>query len=173
VLEKFNLAIIADQDFENVFDSLMIKDGYKSAQLSGKNCAFLSSNNTIKYNLDIIKKLDIKNIVEITKSKINNEELINEDGIEYMGFLVKGNNKQAYIKNIINCFMTDKAKNDKPKLSEREKEVLGLIAKGYSNKEIAKELFLSEKTVKNHVSNIFKKINVTDRTKAAIYAMEN
>ena len=70
MLEKFNLAIIADQDFENVFDSLMIKDGYKSAQLSGKNCAFLSSNNTIKYNLDIIKKLEIKNIVEITKSKI-------------------------------------------------------------------------------------------------------
>ena len=56
---------------------------------------------------------------------------------------------------------------------DREKEVLELIAKGYSNKDIAKELFLSEKTVKNHVSSIFKKINVTDRTKAAIYAMEN
>ena len=40
-MEKFNLAIIADQDFEDVFDKLMIKDGYKSAQLSGKNCAFL------------------------------------------------------------------------------------------------------------------------------------
>ena len=170
-MEKFNLAIIADPDIEEIFDSLNIKDGYKNAQLCGKNCAFLSSNNTIKYNLEIIKKLEIKNIVEITKSKINNEELLNEDGIDYMGFLVKGNNKQSYIKNVINCFMADKLKSDEPKLSEREKEVLGLIAKGYSNKEIAKELFLSEKTVKNHVSNIFKKINVTDRTKAAIYAI--
>ena len=55
-MEKFNLAIIADQDFEDVFDKLMIKDGYKSAQLSGKDCAFLSANNTIKNNLEIISK---------------------------------------------------------------------------------------------------------------------
>jgi len=170
-LEKFNLAIIADQDFEDIFDKLMIKDGYKSAQLSGKNCAFLSADNT--NNLEIIKKLDIKNIVEITKSQINNENLINEDGIEYVGFLVKGSNKKSYVKSMLTCFINDKSKNTENKLSEREKEVLDLIAKGYTNKEIAKELFLSEKTVKNHVSNIFKKINVTDRTKAAIYAMEN
>lgn len=170
-MEKFNLAIIADQDFEDIFDKLMIKDGYKSAQLSGKNCAFLSADNT--NNLEIIKKLDIKNIVEITKSQINNENLINEDGIEYVGFLVKGSNKKSYVKSMLTCFINDKTKNTESKLSEREKEVLDLIAKGYSNKEIAKELFLSEKTVKNHVSNIFKKINVTDRTKAAIYAMEN
>ena len=172
-MEKFNLAIIADQDFEDVFDKLMIKDGYKSAQLSGKNCAFLSANNTIKNNLEIIKKLDIKNIVEITKSQINNEQLVNEDGIDYVGFLVKGSNKKAYVKSMLTCFLNDKTRKTETKLSEREREVLELIAKGYTNKEIAKELFLSEKTVKNHVSNIFKKINVTDRTKAAIYAMEN
>ncbi len=172
-MEKFNLAIIADQDFEDVFDKLMIKDGYKSAQLSGKDCAFLSANNTIKNNLEIIKKLNIKNIVEITKSQINNENLVNEEGIEYVGFLVKGSNKKSYVKSMLTCFINDKSKKTEDKLSEREKEVLDLIAKGYTNKEIAKELFLSEKTVKNHVSNIFKKINVTDRTKAAIYAMEN
>lgn len=172
-MEKFNLAIIADQDFEDVFDNLMIKDGYKSAQLSGKNCAFLSSSNTMKYNLELIKKLNVKNIVEISKSQINNEELINEEGIEYVGFLVKGSNKKSYVKSMLNCFINEKTKKCEVKLSERETEVLNLIAKGYSNKEIAKELFLSEKTVKNHVSNIFKKINVTDRTKAAIYAMEN
>lgn len=172
-MEKFNLAIIADQDFEDVFDNLMIKDGYKSAQLSGKNCAFLSTNNTIKCNLELIKKLNIKNIVEITKSQINNEELINEEGIDYVGFLVKGSNKKSYVKSMLTCFINEKTKKCEVKLSEREKEVLNLIAKGYTNKEIAKELYLSEKTVKNHVSNIFKKIDVTDRTKAAIYAMEN
>lgn len=170
-MEKFNLAIIADQDFEDIFDKLMIKDGYKSAQLSGKICAFLSADNA--NNLEIIKKLDIKNIVEITKSQINNESLSNEEGIDYVGFLVKGTNKKSYVRSMLTCFINDKSKNTENKLSEREKEVLDLIAKGYSNKEIAKELFLSEKTVKNHVSSIFKKINVTDRTKAAIYAMEN
>lgn len=58
-------------------------------------------------------------------------------------------------------------------LSERELEVLRLIAKGLLNKEIAKTLYISEKTVKNHVSNIFKKLNVSDRTQAAIYALKH
>jgi DNA-binding NarL/FixJ family response regulator len=58
-------------------------------------------------------------------------------------------------------------------LTQREFEVLMLIAEGHNNREIAELLFISEKTVKNHVSNIFKKINVNDRTQAAIYAFKN
>lgn len=58
-------------------------------------------------------------------------------------------------------------------LSKREIQVLELIAEGSFNKEIAEKLFISEKTVKNHVSSIFKKINVSDRTQAAIYAIKN
>ncbi|MCT4621285.1 MAG: response regulator transcription factor [Marinisporobacter sp.] len=61
----------------------------------------------------------------------------------------------------------------KDKLTRREYEVLGLIAEGKNNREIAEDLFISEKTVKNHVSNIFKKINVSDRTQAAIYAYKH
>ncbi|EKU46584.1 response regulator [Staphylococcus massiliensis] len=59
------------------------------------------------------------------------------------------------------------------KLSKREIEVLTEVVKGKTNKEIAETLFVSEKTVKTHVSHIFHKLQVTDRTKAAIYAMEN
>ncbi|WHH59116.1 response regulator transcription factor [Petroclostridium sp. X23] len=58
-------------------------------------------------------------------------------------------------------------------LTQREIEVLELIAEGMLNKEIAAKLYISEKTVKNHVSNIFKKLNVSDRTQAAIYAFKN
>jgi len=58
-------------------------------------------------------------------------------------------------------------------LTRREYDVIKLISKGYNNKEIATELFISEKTVKNHVSNIFKKIKVTDRTQAALYAIKH
>ncbi|QEK11929.1 response regulator transcription factor [Crassaminicella thermophila] len=61
----------------------------------------------------------------------------------------------------------------KDKLTRREYEVLGLIAEGKNNREIAQDLFISEKTVKNHVSNIFKKIDVNDRTQAAIYAYKH
>ena len=48
-----------------------------------------------------------------------------------------------------------------------------IIAEGMINKEIASKLYISEKTVKNHVSNIFKKLNVSDRTQAAIYAIKH
>lgn len=57
-------------------------------------------------------------------------------------------------------------------LTEREKEVLVLIAHGESNRNIARKLFISEKTVKNHITNIFRKLNVEDRTQAAIYAIK-
>jgi NarL family two-component system response regulator LiaR len=55
-------------------------------------------------------------------------------------------------------------------LSERELEVLRLIADGVSNNEIAAQLVISEKTVKSHVSNILSKLHVLDRTQAAVYA---
>lgn len=56
-------------------------------------------------------------------------------------------------------------------LSTRETEVLALIARGLSNREIAESLFLSEKTVKTHVANILQKLDVKSRTQAALYAM--
>lgn len=58
-------------------------------------------------------------------------------------------------------------------LTAREREVLMLIAKGKSNKEIADELFITLKTVKTHVSNILAKLQVEDRTQAAIYAFQH
>lgn len=59
------------------------------------------------------------------------------------------------------------------RLTQRELEVLQLIAKGLSNHEIASRLFLSEKTIKNHLTNIFRKIDVTDRTQAVLYALKH
>jgi len=55
-------------------------------------------------------------------------------------------------------------------LTDREREILKLVANAKSNKEIAEELFISEKTVKNHISNILFKLQANDRTEAAIYA---
>lgn len=58
-------------------------------------------------------------------------------------------------------------------LTERELEVLELIVAGQTNREIAATLVISEKTVKNHVTNILKKLDVADRTQAAVYAIRN
>ncbi|MDO8663099.1 MAG: response regulator transcription factor [Candidatus Omnitrophota bacterium] len=57
-------------------------------------------------------------------------------------------------------------------LTEREKEILRLIALGGANKEIAKKLGIAEKTVKNHISSIFQTLHVNNRTQAAIYALD-
>lgn len=58
-------------------------------------------------------------------------------------------------------------------LTEREIEVLRLVARGRSNREIAEDLFISEKTVKTHISNILGKLNLDQRTQLVIYAIKN
>lgn len=58
-------------------------------------------------------------------------------------------------------------------LSDREIEVVTLVASGHRNKEIANKLFISEQTVKTHLSNIFQKLEVNDRLELALYAMRN
>jgi len=58
-------------------------------------------------------------------------------------------------------------------LTKRELDVLRLISKGCSNKKISDELKISERTVKNHISHIFRKIDVEDRTQAAVFAIRN
>jgi DNA-binding NarL/FixJ family response regulator len=74
--------------------------------------------------------------------------------------------------------MTHLSKGDREErlietLTKREKEVLAEIAKGKSNKEIAAALMITEKTVKTHVSNILAKLNLADRTQAALYAVKH
>jgi two-component system nitrate/nitrite response regulator NarL len=62
--------------------------------------------------------------------------------------------------------------DDKEKLSPREKEIIALLAKGVSNKEMAHTLNVAESTVKIHVQNILKKLHLTSRVQAAVYAVE-
>ena len=83
---------------------------------------------------------------------------------------------RAYVKKLMSAFRLSKfIKTDDglvERLSERELEVLGLIAAGLSNKKIMKELFISLSTVKTHIRNIYSKINVHSRTKAILRAKE-
>jgi len=68
--------------------------------------------------------------------------------------------------------MPDPRKSAFPELTDREREVLELIAQGRNNSEIAGILFLSPKTIRNHVSNIFMKLHVADRAQAIVLARE-
>ena len=60
---------------------------------------------------------------------------------------------------------------ERPRLSNREREIVALVAQGFKNKEIAERMFISEQTVKNHLHNIFDKLGVSDRLELALYAI--
>lgn len=151
--------------------------------------------------LDIImpRKDGIEVLEEIRKRKINVKVLIltvhNE--IEYLlkainmgvdGYILKDSEStelkkaietvvsgESYIqpKLIPSLSAQDEAKEKIEDLTSRELEILIHVANGSLNKEIAKKLEISEQTVKNHMSRIFKKIGVCDRTQAAVFALKN
>ena len=76
---------------------------------------------------------------------------------------------------ILNAKMIDRSKDTEKleKLTNREIRVLKILSIGKLNRRIAEELEIDERTVKNHVSNIFKKIDVKDRTQAAVFTIRN
>ena len=140
--------------------------------------------------LEILKerKLDIKVLVLTVHNEV--EYLLKAVEIGISGYMLKDSNSSE-LKNAIFSIIegedyiqpslipmlnskllemdSDKVKLDL--LTRREYEVLKLLTEGMFNKEIAMKLNISERTVKNHVSNIFKKIEVTDRTQAAVFAI--
>ena len=66
-----------------------------------------------------------------------------------------------------------KGSRERTQLSQREREIIILIAQGYKNKEIAEKMFITEQTVKNHLHNVFDKLGVSDRLELALYAIHN
>lgn len=106
----------------------------------------------------VSKNSSINEIKEAIISVINGDTYIQSNLIPML------NNRLAKI---------DIDKDKIESLTNRELEVLIQIAEGMINKEIAIKLNISERTVKNHISSIFKKIDVTDRTQAAVFAIRN
>lgn len=74
---------------------------------------------------------------------------------------------------LIKGYSSGNKSTDINELTDREIEVLKAISEGLSNKEIGSKLFISEKTVKNHISSIFRKLDISDRTQAAIFAIKH
>lgn len=91
----------------------------------------------------------------------------------------KAVNGETYIHSKITAELMTAMQTNKSKqtsldsLTQREKEVLKEITNGKSNKEIASALYITEKTVKTHVSNILSKLELQDRTQAALFAIRN
>jgi len=141
---------------------------------------------SIKEQGDTIKVIMLT--VENDRKTINTAINIGADGYmlkdsagtEIVNAIRIVNRGEKYIdKSLVSMIFSDiKRKAEKEtsvldKLSKREVDVLYKISKGFSNKEIGEQLFLSENTVKNYATNLFRKLNVDDRVQATILAIEN
>lgn len=173
-------------------------DGYECLNLIGKLNPDIVLLDINMPNLDGIQALRI-----MRDDKVSNKVImltIHKD-IEYLikaldigcdGYVLKDSNSATLKKAIMSVYDNDGyvepsltpllnsslAKRDMQpgelhNITKRELEILKLIASGMLNKEIASQLNISERTVKNHVSNIFRKISVSDRTQAAVFAIKN
>lgn len=175
-----------------------VSDGEECVQrllVSKPEVLLLDINMPKKNGLEVLQKIrenkiDVKVLILTVHNEI--EYLIKAIDIGVDGYILK-DSESAELKKAIDIVMRgesyiqpklvpmlnnrlvardiDKDKIDS--LTGREKEVLVQVANGMFNKEIATALNISERTVKNHISNIFKKIDVSDRTQAAVFAIKN
>ena len=149
-----------------VMNGLKMLEVLRESNNKNQKVLILTIHNEIEY---LMKALDIGvegYVLKDSESAVLKKAIFKVDtGEEYIDFTMVPmlNEKVA----------REKEKDEEEKLTRREIEVLKLLAEGLFNKEIAYKLSISEKTVKNHVSNIFKKIGVFDRTQAAVYAIKN
>jgi DNA-binding NarL/FixJ family response regulator len=158
--------------------------------------ALLDLNMPLLNGIDVLKKIkDQKSNIKVIMLTVENDKKTIHEAIDIGadGYVLKDSAgeeivdaiKTVYIgekyidKSLISLLFSDiKNKNRKSdnildNLSKRELEVLLKISKGLSNKEIGSQLYLSEKTIKNYATNLFRKINVSDRVQATITALEN
>lgn len=106
----------------------------------------------------LLKNSGSAELIKAIKAVLNGESYIQPDLIPMLNArLISKNDSQEKIE----------------ALTKRELEVLRLVAIGMFNKEIGEQMNISERTVKNHISSIFKKIDVADRTQAAVFAIKN
>lgn len=148
-----------------------------------------------KNGIDVLKQMKADNSkIKVLILTVHNEieYLMSAIDIGVNGYILKDSesselknaikavqNGESYIQpNLIVALNNQLIKRDTDKdkisaLTNRELEVLTQVANGMFNKEIAINLNISERTVKNHISNIFKKIDVSDRTQAAVFAIKN
>ena len=148
-----------------------------------------------KNGIEVLKEIRMKNLpIKVLILTVHNEVeyLLKAVDIGVDGYILKDSesaelkraivsvmNGENYIQpNLIPALNSKLVSRDKNKdkidaLTDREMEVLICVANGMFNREIADKLNISERTVKNHVTNIFKKIDVADRTQAAVFAIKN
>lgn len=192
VREGFRQLLQLEEEFEVVGEAANGQEAIDLIKELKPDILLLDINMPVKNGLEVLEELKEYNYKTKTLMlTIHNEVeyLIKAVEIGCNGYLLKDSSFQS-LKEAINLVNSGESyiqpeltpilnaglmrKNEvEENLTKREIEVLKLVAVGKINREIAVELDISERTVKNHISNLFKKINVSDRTQAAVYAIKN
>lgn len=184
-----------DGDIKVIAEAVDGQDCLNKLETVTPDVLLLDINMPVMNGLDVLKNLKLrKNKVKVLVITAHNEVeyLMKAVDIGVNGYVLKDSESAVLKKAIVsiaagenyiqpslipalNAKMIEKNEDGVKleNLTSREIEVLKLLAVGMYNKEIAETLNISERTVKNHVSNIFKKLNVTDRTQAAVFAIRN
>lgn len=157
--------VLLDINLPDITGTKLLKDIKK--EFRGVKFLMLTVHNEMEYLLDsldsgcdgyILKDSDSSELITAIKSVYN--------GIKYIQPSLVPSLNARLIKRESD---SDKAKD----VTKREKQILISIAQGKSNKDIADSFDISERTVKNHITSLFKKIGVSDRTQAAVFAIRN
>ncbi|MDF2839546.1 MAG: response regulator transcription factor [Clostridia bacterium] len=196
VREGLKQLLDLEEDFKVIGQASNGVETIEKVKLLNPDVLLLDINMPVMNGINALKKIKEEglntNVVILTLHE-DREYLLETMQIGATGYILKDSdsatlykairdayNGESYIQpklaaELVKEFNKPKGIKLKPEneLTQREHEVLTLIAEGHNNREIAEELFISEKTVKNHISNIFRKLNVSDRTQAAIYAFKN
>jgi NarL family two-component system response regulator LiaR len=114
----------------------------------------------------LLKDIQPNDLVQAVRESCQGKAQLHPDVIRRLMKAVSNNAPAQEVKQTL-------VNNDMQVLTEREREVLDLIARGLSNREIAEQMVISEKTVKTHVSNLLSKLGLGDRTRAAIWALKH
>lgn len=188
VREGISSILSLDSDIEVSGEASNIAEAVKVINSSKPDLVLIDIKLGKENGLDIINKInsvDCKLAVITSSIDINDFEKAEQFGVD--GYIIKDafleeilnavkiiNRGRKYYDSMVLSFLNKRHQhNVEEKLTNREKEVLIAIRKGMKNKEIARQLFISEYTVKKHVSQVLAKLKLKDRTQAALYAISN
>lgn len=171
------------------------KEAFEKAKLLNPEVILLDINMPTLNGIETLRKfkdLGIKSKIIMLTIHEDREYIMETLKLGANGYILKDSNADSFIQGIrevvagkqyiqprianllnISSKSVDKELEKINRLTKREYEVLILIAEGLNNKDIAFRIFISEKTVKNHVSSILKKLEINDRVQAAIFAYKN
>lgn len=176
-----------EPDIEIVGEASGVEEALRIIESVKPDLSLIDLKLSSECGLDIIEKVnrdEIKSKFAILTSSVNEEDLRHAEEIKVDGYILKealmdeilhairviARGRKYYDPGVMDILMQKNDEGVVEELTDRERDVLIALGKGLSNRDIAEKLYITEYTVKKHVSQILAKLDLRDRTQAALYA---